>query len=108
MLVKGYHRHLTLYTLFFFFFPHQEISVSHSFVSDSSPSCGLTLWTVACHSPLSMGFPRQEHWRGLPFPSTGYLPHPGIKSVSPALQADSLQSEPKQYSNSKPVLVMRK
>ena len=43
-------------------------------------------------APLSMGFPRQEHWSGLPFP-TGDLPNPGIEPaspVSPALRADSL------------------
>ena len=44
-----------------------------------------TLWTVAHQTPLSMGFPRQEHWNGLPFPSTGDLPDPGIESKSPAL-----------------------
>ena len=41
-----------------------------------------------------MGFSRQEHWSGLPFPSPGDLPHPGIEPGSPALQADSLPSEP--------------
>ena len=40
-----------------------------------------------------MAFSRQEYWSGLPFPSPGDLPHPGIKSVSPTLQADSLASE---------------
>ena len=50
--------------------------------------------TVAHQSPLFMGFPRQEYWRGLPFPSPGDLPNPGIKPRSPALQADSLLSEP--------------
>ena len=45
-------------------------------------------------APLSMGFSRQEYWSGLPFPSPGDLPDPGIKSGSPALQADSLPSEP--------------
>ena len=44
-----------------------------------------TPWTVACQAPLSMGFSRQEYWSGLPFPSPGYLPYPGIKPVSPAL-----------------------
>ena len=47
-------------------------------------------WTVAHQAPLFMGFPRQEYWNGLPFPSPGDLPHPGIELVSPALQADSL------------------
>jgi len=41
-----------------------------------------------------MGFPRQEYWSGLPFPSPGGLLDPAIKSRSPALQADSLPSEP--------------
>ena len=42
-----------------------------------------TLWTVACQAPLSMGFSRQEYWSGLPFPSPGDLPDPGIE---PGLQ----------------------
>ena len=37
-----------------------------------------TPWTVACQAALSVGFPRQEHWSGLPFPSPGDLPNPGI------------------------------
>ena len=53
-----------------------------------------TLWTVAHQAPLSMGFSRQEYWSGLPFPSPGDLPDPGIKPRSPALQADALTSEP--------------
>ena len=44
--------------------------------------------------PLSMGFSRQEYWSGLPFPSSGDLPDPGIKPGSPTLQVDSLLSEP--------------
>ena len=50
-------------------------------------------WTVAGQAPLSMGFSRQEYWRGLSFPSPGHLPEPGIKPGSPALQADSLLTE---------------
>ena len=53
-----------------------------------------TLWTVACQAPLSMGFSRQEYWSGLPFPSPGDLPNPGIELRSPALQADALTSDP--------------
>ena len=53
-----------------------------------------TLWTVACQAPLSMGFSRQEYWSGLPFPSPGDLPDPGIEPGSPALEADALNSEP--------------
>ena len=52
-----------------------------------------TPWTVAHQVPLSMGFSRQEYWSGLPFPSPGDLPNPGIKPMSPALQADSLLTE---------------
>ena len=53
-------------------------------------------WAVARSPPGSsvMGFSRQEYWSGLPFPSPGDLPDPGIKPGSPALQADSLPSEP--------------
>ena len=52
-----------------------------------------TRWTAA-HQALSMGFSRQEYWNGLPFPSPGDLPNPGIEPRSPALQADALTSEP--------------
>ena len=48
-----------------------------------------TLWTVAHEAPPSMGFSRQEYWSGLPFPSAGDLPDPGIEPVSPALEADA-------------------
>ena len=50
-------------------------------------------WTVAHQAPLSMGFSRQQYWSGLPFPSPGDLPDPGIEPGSPALQADSLPTE---------------
>ena len=53
-----------------------------------------TPWTVALQAPLSMGFFRQEYWSGLPCPSPGNLPNPGIEPVSPALLADSVPSEP--------------
>ena len=49
---------------------------------------------VACQAPLSVGFSRQEYGSGLPSPSPGYLPKPGIELRSPALQADPLPSEP--------------
>ena len=52
-----------------------------------------TPWTIARQAPLSMGFSRQEYWRGLPFPSPGNLPYPGVESGSPALQVDSLSTE---------------
>ena len=52
----------------------------------------VTPWTVA-QAPMSMGFPRQEHWRGLPFPTLGDLHDPGIKLASPSLQTDSFTTE---------------
>ena len=51
-------------------------------------------WTLAYQAPLSMGFSRQQYWSGLPFPSPGNLPDPGIKPRSPALQTDALPPEP--------------
>ena len=54
----------------------------------------VTPWTVAYQAPQSMGFSRQECWSGLPFPSPGDLPNPGIEPWSPTLQADALLSEP--------------
>ena len=53
----------------------------------------MTPWTVACQAPLSMGSPRQEYWSGLPYPSPGDLPDPGIKPGSPVLQEDSSPTE---------------
>ena len=54
----------------------------------------VTPWTAVCQSALSIGFSRQEYWSGLPFPSPGDLPNPGINPQSPALQGDSLLSKP--------------
>ena len=53
-----------------------------------------TPWTVTYQVPLSMEFSRQKYQSGLPFPSPGDLPDPGIKPGSPALRADALPSEP--------------
>ena len=47
-------------------------------------------WTVIYQASLSMGFSRHEYWSGLPFPSLGDLPDPGIEPRSPTLQADAL------------------
>ena len=63
------------------------------FVAESCPTPA-TPWTAACQGPLSMGFPRQEHWSRLSFPSLGDLPDPRIEPASPTLQADCLPSEP--------------
>ena len=57
-------------------------------------NCPTSPWTVALQAPLSMEFSGQEHWSGLSFPSPGYLSDPGIKPGSPALQPDSLPTEP--------------
>ena len=65
-------------------------------MNEVTQSC-LTLcdpWTVAYQASLSMGFSRQEYWSGLPFPSPGALPDPGIEPRSPASEADALTSEP--------------
>ena len=51
-------------------------------------------WTVAQQTPQPMEFSRQEYWSGLPFPSPGDLPDPGTEPGAPALQADTLPSEP--------------
>ena len=62
-------------------------------VTKSCPTL-VTPWTIACQSPLSMGFSRQDHWSGSPFPSPGDLSDLGIEPRSPALQADFLPTEP--------------
>ena len=54
----------------------------------------MTPWIIASQAPLSTRFSRQEYWSGLPCPPPGDLSDPGIKAGSPALQADSLLSEP--------------
>ena len=63
---------------------------SHLVLSDSSA----TPWTAAHQSSLSIGFPRQEYWSGLPFPPPGDLPDPGIKPTSPTLAGEFFTSEP--------------
>ena len=54
----------------------------------------VTPWTAAHKAPLFMGFLRQEYWSGLPFPSPGDLPKPGIKLTSPALAGRFFTTEP--------------
>ena len=53
-----------------------------------------TPWTIAHQAPLSIGFPRQEYWGGLPFPSSGNLPDPGIEPSSPAFTGRFFTAEP--------------
>ena len=59
----------------------------------------VTPWTVACQAPLSMRFPGQEYWSGLPFPSPGDLPNPGIEPKSPALAGRLFATEPPEKSS---------
>ena len=54
----------------------------------------VTLWTVACQTPLSMGFPRQGYWSELPFPPPGDLPDPGIEPTSLAAAGRFFTTEP--------------
>ena len=54
----------------------------------------LRLLTVVCQDSLSIGFPRQEYWSGLPFPSPGDLPDPGIEPTSPPLAGGLFTAEP--------------
>ena len=54
----------------------------------------VTPWTIAYQAPQSMGFSRQEYWSGVPFPSPGDPPYPGVEPGSPALWADALSSKP--------------
>ena len=62
-------------------------------VAQSHPTL-VTPWTVAHYAPLSMGFSREEYWSGLPFPSPGTLPDPGMEPVSPALADKFCTTEP--------------
>ena len=66
-------------------------------VCEVAQSCLSLCEPIDCSPPgssVSMGFSRQEYWSGLPFPSPGDLPNPGIEPRFPALQADALTSEP--------------
>ena len=62
--------------------------------SQVTQSCLTLCDLMYCSLPLSLGFSKQEYWSGLPFPSPGDLPDPGIEPRFPALQGDSLLSEP--------------
>ena len=74
--------------------PPAKYQINYSCVSCSMVCDSAMPWTIACRVPLSTEFSRQEYWSGLPFPSPGDLPDSGIEPRSPALQADSLPSEP--------------
>ena len=81
-----------------------ETGINDAVKSLSHVRLFVTPWTVAYQAHPSMGFSRQEYWSGLPFPSPGDLPHPGIEPGSPALQADTLTSEPPQLQGTTPIL----
>ena len=66
----------------------------YCFGRDVGSSSFATPWTVGRQTPLSMGFPRQEYWSGVPFPSPGDLPNPGIKPPSPASAGGFFITEP--------------
>ena len=66
----------------------------HTYVKVAAMFESLQPMDCSPQATLSMGFSRQEYWSGLPFPSPGDLPEPGIEPRSPTLQADSLPSEP--------------
>ena len=57
---------------------HSNISPNGSMCACSVAQSFVTPWTVDCEAPLSVGFSRQEYWSGLPFPSPGALPDPGV------------------------------
>ena len=61
-----------------------------------------TPWTETHKTPLSMGFPRQDYWTGLTFPSPGDLPDPGIKPTSPALAGRFVTTVPPGKPNTMP------
>jgi len=73
--------------------PREKLSYPLS-VGNEGQESRATPWTVALQAPLSVGFPRQEYWRGLPFPSSGNLPNPGIKPTSPALAGGFFTADP--------------
>ena len=84
----------------YFFFLHgrdsgsPDIPLSQHWHTLSRVQHFVTPWTVACQTPPSMEFSRQEYWSGLSCPPSTDLPNPGIEPRSPVLQADSLLSEP--------------
>ena len=80
--------------LLYYFAPGYIVKLKVNQWSCSVMSNSAIPWTVAYQAPSSMEFSRQEYWSGLPFPSPGDLPDPGIEPRSPALQTDALPSEP--------------
>ena len=70
-----------------------RVLVGYGLITESYPTLFATLWTVARPVPLSMGFPRQQYWSGLPVPFPGDHPNLGIKPMSPALPGEFFTPE---------------
>ena len=90
--MKGVGQRLMVFTIYSF----QNYSVNIYGGGLVTKSCLIlaTPWTVSCQDHLSMGFPRQECWSELPFPSPGDLPYPGIEPWPPALESRFFTTEP--------------
>ena len=84
---RGTYFHVIIFHLYIFF-DKVKVLVARSCLTLCDPN------DCSPQAPLSIEFSRQEYWSGLPFPSPGDLPNSGIETKSPALQADSLLSEP--------------
>ena len=69
------------------YFQLPKKNIGSGLVTKSCPTLATT-WTISRQAPLSMRFSKQEHWSGLPFPSPGDPPDPGIKPASSVLQPD--------------------
>ena len=87
---------LLLFSDHIFHIAYASLKLSLESESQVAQSCLTLCHPMDCslQAPQSMEFSRQEYWSGLPFPSPGDLPAPGIEPRSPALQADALPSEP--------------
>ena len=81
-----------LYTLFFF--NGDTLLLCCAVLCLVTSDSFATPWTVAHQAPLSVGFPREEYWSGLPFPLPGDLPDQGIEPASPALAGGFFTTEP--------------
>ena len=77
----GFPVYIKFHISFSCFFPAHFLQCTHVCVF-SCVRFIKTPWTAACQTPLSMGFPWQEHWSGLPYPPPGDFPDPGIKPAS--------------------------
>ena len=77
--IRGPEKYIVYIILYMYYISYVMHVLSH-----------VLLWTVACQAPLSMGFPRQKYWSGLPFPSPGDLPNPGNEPASLVVVGNAL------------------